>query len=115
MKNDKVMVGLGGVQMSDANIPIYELNVDGQGKHILDANGAVTVKPPTQGVKGKSTGHIAGDPVKVLKASLAGMNNTTALGLEYVNLYPIYFDYYKATAWVFQDHVHIVGEVYGKR
>jgi hypothetical protein len=114
MINDKVKIGIGSVEMSEENVPVYELIVDPVTKQVqLDADKAAMPKV-IGGVKGGSNGIITGNPIKVARSAIVGGNAGVSLGgRDYVNLIPIYFEYYKKTAWVLQDHCKIVGE-YGR-
>ena len=105
---DKVRVGMGSVEISPENIPVYDLHSDQGGKVIFDQSNAATPRV-MGGVKGNSSGEIIGPPVKVMKASLVGGNVGAALGMEYVQMYPVRLDYYQKVGWFPQDHVHVVG------
>jgi hypothetical protein len=110
MIGDKVVVGMGSVQISRENIPVYTLVTDQNGKIQFDNNGAAMPKV-AGGVKGCSYGRIHGDPVKVNKAALVGGVTGAAFGTEYVILIPVYLDYYKTVGWFPQEHVHIIGDL----
>jgi hypothetical protein len=108
--NDKVKVGLGKLEVSkDSNIAVYDLQTDQDGNVVFDINGAANPKV-IGGVKGASDGFIVGNPVRVSKNLLVGLKEGVAsMGMEYVLMLPIKFDYYQRTAWVPADFVKIVG------
>lgn len=108
--NDKVKVGLGKLEVSkDASIAVYDLQTDHEGNVVFDINGAANPKM-IGGVKGASDGFIVGNPVKVSKNLLTGLKEGVAsMGMEYVLMLPVKFDYYQKVAWVPADFVKIVG------
>ena len=110
MKGDRVVVGMGSVQISHENIPVYTLATDQMGNVQFDADGAALPKV-AGGVKGCSYGRITGDPVKVSKAALVGGIAGASFGIDYINLVPVFLDYYKVVGWFPQDQVHVVGEL----
>lgn len=109
MIGDKCRVGMGSVDMITDNIPVYDLNSDQNNNVIFDQSGAASPKV-IGGVKGGSTGEIVGNPVKVMKASLVGGNVGAAMGLEYVQMFPVKLDYYQKVGWFPADLVKIQGQ-----
>ena len=108
MIGDRVKIGMGSVEISAENVPVYDLLSDAGGKVIFDAAGAATPKV-IGGVKGGSTGEIVGQAVRVMKASLVGGRDGAAMGMEYIQIYPVRLDYYQKVGWFPQDFVHIQG------
>lgn len=106
---DKVKIGLGTIEVSDVNVPVYNVLTDEKGNVIFDFNGAATPKV-IGGVKGGSIGKIVGQPVKVVRQALVTSDKTTSLGMDYVSMYPVELEYYKKTGWFPQDHIKIQGE-----
>lgn len=106
---DRVKVGMGTIDTAVESVAIYNLASTSDGQIIFDHMGGASPKV-AGGVKGGSTGTVIGNPVKVPKAFLVGMSNgAAAMGLEYVLVFPVEFDYYKQVAWVPLDHMHIIG------
>jgi len=110
---DHVKLGMGGVQISDLSIPVYELMKTPNGDISFDHNGAA--RPVIiGGVKGGSVGEIVGEAIKVPKTLLKGFSEGSAAmtGNEYVLMIPVYINYYQKIGWFPSDHVRIhVGDV----
>lgn len=109
MIGDKVKIGMGSVEISPENVPVYDINSDPNNKIIFDQSGAASPRV-VGGVKGGTSGEIVGHPVKVMKAALVGGNVGAAMGMEYIQMFPVKLDYYQKVGWFPQDHVHITGE-----
>lgn len=104
---DRVKVGIGTINIHPDTVPIYSLNTDNFGNVLVDAHGSVSPKV-IGGVKGGSVGEIVGEGARVIKSLLKGYDDGAAsMGLEFVQMYPVKFEYYQQTAWVPQNHVHI--------
>jgi hypothetical protein len=105
---DRVRVSYGTIGVHDENVPVYDLQRDATGSVMFDVKKSASPKV-VGAVKGGSTGMIVDVPVQVLKALLKqGSEGAASLGAEYVFVFPVKFDRY-GTAWVPQDHVHVVG------
>ncbi len=104
---DRVRVGMGTIDIATTNVPVYDVANDEQGNIVFGSDGSVS---PRQigGVKGGSYGKIVGPSVRVIKSQLRGYGEgAAALAVDYVQMYPVEFEFYKKVAWVPQDHVHI--------
>ena len=108
---DSVRVGFGSAihGVSGDTVPVYELESDAQGHVRFDINGCAFPRP-VGGVKGGSIAKIAGEPVRVQRSYVEKMSSSVKGhgGLDYVMLFPVLFEYYQKTAFVHQDHVHLV-------
>ena len=108
---DSVRVGQGSAVHGVApdNVPVFELEKDGGGNVRWDINGCAFPRA-VGGVKGGSVGTIAGDPVKVHRAYVEQMAGgvKSAGGLDSVMLFPVAFSHYQRTAFVHQDHMHLI-------
>ena len=107
---DFVKIGMGSLVhgVSTDNVPVFELEKDSNGNVRTDINGCVYPRP-IGGVKGGLNGKIIGDPVKVQRSYVEKMTETTKGfgGSDLVMLFPVYFDYYKKTAYIHQSHMHL--------
>ena len=111
MINDKVVVGMGGIQISKENVPVYLPVFDQQGRIQFDASGAAFVKV-AGGVAGGTVGRISGEPLKIAKSALVGSSTQGAsFGVEYILLYPVDLEKYKTVGWFPMDHLHVIGEL----
>jgi hypothetical protein len=104
---DKVKIGNGHLFEGTTNIPIYHVDVDSTNKYVVDSDGC-SIPKFIGGVKPGSIGFIDGNPTRAVKSKLAGYDKVPALGQDYVNLYPIRFEYYKQVAWVPCDFFQII-------
>jgi hypothetical protein len=92
------------------NVPVYELEKEqnGNGDIRWDINGCAFPRP-IGGVRGGTQGKISGQPVKVQRAYIERMNESTKSfgGADYMMLFPVYFEHYQKTAFVQQNHMHL--------
>lgn len=106
---DRVVVGDGYTWTGEVTVVVYGPVMDAQGNIQNDYYGAATLQR-LGGVKGGSTGTIAGQPLKVHRIQLVGEQNVPSIGgVELVNVFPVKFDYYQRTAFVPASHVRILG------
>lgn len=107
---DHVKIGHGSLVHGIAtdNVPVYELEKDGYGEIRCDINGCAFPRP-IGGVKGNTVGKISGHPIKVQRSYIERMTESVKGfgGLDYVMLFPVYFEHYQKTAFVLQDHMHL--------
>lgn len=108
---DHVKIGFGSTVHGIApdNVPVYELEKDTAGNVRFDINGCAFPRP-VGGVKGGSKATIAGDPIKVQRGYVERMNESTKSfgGSDFVMLFPVYFEHYQKTAFVQQNHMHLI-------
>jgi len=108
---DSVKVGMGSIVhgVASDNIPVFELEKDNIGNVRIDMNGCVFPRP-VGGVKGGLTAKIVGEPVKVQRSYVERMTETTKGfgGSDLVMLFPVFFEYYQKTAYIHQNHMHII-------
>jgi hypothetical protein len=107
---DTVRVGYGnGVHgVADATVAVYDLERDEFGNIRYDQNGCAWPKQ-VGGVKGRSLGKVAGDPIRVHRSLVQQTDGVRSHGgTDYVMLFPVEFEYYQRVAFVLQDHVHVV-------
>lgn len=108
---DSVRVGHGSLVhgISTDNVPVFELEKDLSGNIRYDLNGCAFPRA-IGGVKGGSSGKIAGEPLKVQRSYIEQMTGAVKSigGADYVMVFPIYFEHYQKQAFVHQNHVHLM-------
>lgn len=108
---DSVRIGHGSVihGVSADNVPVYDLEKDQWGNIRCDINECAYPRA-VGGVKGGTLGKIAGEPIKVQRSYIQQMAGAVKSvgGADYVMLFPVHFEYYQKTAFVHQDHMHLV-------
>lgn len=107
-QGDRVRAQLGRLFHGESPIPIYNIAVDSQNRYVVDNSGCVNPQF-CGGVKPGSCGIIDGHPCKAPKSSLKRYEKTHAMGADYVNLYPVYWENYKQIAWISSDHFEVIG------
>lgn len=108
---DIVKVGFGsmvhGISTVD-NIPAFNLDKDPSGAVKADPDGCVYPRA-VGGIKGGSIGKIVGEPVKVIRSFVdRQQDRPKALAADIVLLYPVFFDHYQQSAYINQDHIHVI-------
>ena len=104
---DRIRAQFGQILQGTSPIPIYDVLVLPDGKYAVDMEGCCSPRF-IGGVNAGSIGRIDGNPVKCPKSRLKGYDKVAAMGADYINLYPVFWEYYKQTAWVSQDHFQII-------
>ena len=108
---DSVRIGQGSAVhgVSPDNVPVFELECAPNGEVRWDINGCAYPRA-IGGVKGGCTAKIAGEPVKVQRGYIQQMAGAVKSvgGSDYIMLFPVHLDHYQKTAFVHQDHMHIL-------
>jgi hypothetical protein len=108
---DSVRIGHGSAihGVSTDNVPVFDLERDERDNIRWDINGCAYPRA-IGGVKGGSIAKIAGDPIKVQRSYIERMSGAVKSvgGLDYIMIFPVRFDYYQQTAFVHQDHMHLI-------
>lgn len=104
---DRVIIGDGTTWNSSVTVRCYEPIVDSAGNLDLDTYGAAKIIK-LGGVKGGTTGVMLGQPVRIHRLQLVGEENIPNIGgIDFVNLFPVQFDYYQRVGWVPSHHIKI--------
>lgn len=106
--NDRVRVGDGYTWDNSVTIPVYEVMYKPNGDLLLDSYGAVTLKR-LGGVKGGTTGLIAGGAVKAHKNQIDFDTSTASMGVDLVVLFPIRLDHYGKTVYIATNNMRVLG------
>ena len=108
MIGDRVMIGMGSINVSSEMVMAYDLRKNPDGTSMLDFKGAVTLTR-VGGIKGGSTGVIIDHPQKVAKSQLQSHDATSSIGGDdYISIYRVMVDQYQKEAWLPQDHIHVI-------
>lgn len=106
-QGDKVRAQFGQLFQGTSPIPIYDVMVLPDGKYNVDMEGCCSPRF-IGGVQPGSVGRIDGNPVKCPKSRLKGYEKVAAMGADNVLLFPVFWEHYRQTAWVSQDHFQII-------
>ena len=110
---DKVKVGYGSIPHGFAtdNVPVFDLEkYPNTENHKLDSNGCVYPRA-IGGIKGGSVGTVMGDAMRARKSDVdrSGTGAAAFGGTDYVMLFPVFFEHYQKTGWIYQEHIHVIG------
>jgi len=106
---DRIVVGDGSTWDNTVIVSVYEPLLDSNGELRLDHFQAAMIRR-LGGVKGGSTGNIAGPSILVHRTQLFGEENIPTLGgLDLVHLFPIQLDQYMRLGWLPANHIRVVG------
>lgn len=106
---DRVVVGNGSIWDNSVTVSAYEPLWDPAGDLRLDHFGAATIQR-LGGVKGGTTGTIAGPSIRVHRTQLFGEENVPTMGgLDLVHLFPVQLDQYMRLGWFPANHIRVVG------
>lgn len=113
MKGDRVQITSGMLHIqSDEVLPVYGPTKLGNGQLKESYDGSYEFQR-LGGVKAGTTGVIQGAPLKIHRSQLLHLQNAAALASlggtnDFVNMFPIFLDYYQQVGWFPSDHIKIV-------
>lgn len=113
MKGDRVQITSGMLHIqSDEVLPVYAPTKLGNGQLKESYDGSCEFQR-LGGVKAGTTGVIQGAPLKIHKTQLLHLQNAPAIASlggtnDFVNMFPVFLDYYQQVGWFPSDHIKIV-------
>ena len=111
-QGDRVMIveGSGILSSGDAVILVYQPRRDQHGEMVWDNTGTIASVQRMGGVKARSTGVIAGPPIRVRREeTMAGEAYTPGLGgYDLVEMYPVFLDHYQQVGWFPTSNMRVV-------
>lgn len=110
-QGDRVMVvnGSGIIGDSVDNVTVYVPRRDSQGEMIWDISGQIASVQRMGGVKARSSGTIAGPPIRVRSEEIITVDRTAGLGgVDLVELFPVWLDFYQQAGWFPSTSIRIV-------
>lgn len=108
-QGDRVRVGDGSTWDNSVVVSVYSPRWEPNGDLALDHFGAAQIMR-LGGVKGGTTGVIAGPSIRVHRTQLIGEANTPNMGgLDLVHLFPVQLDHYMQVGWLPTHHIRVIG------
>lgn len=113
MKGDRVQITSAVIHLqADEILPVYGPTKLQNGQLKESYDGSYEFQR-LGGVKTGTTGVIQGPPLKIHRTQLLHLQNTpstAALGgtNDFVNMFPVFLDYYQQVGWFPSDHIKIV-------
>lgn len=110
-QGDRVMIVDGSGIMSNDNTHVlaFQPRRDQHGEMVWDHTGTIASVQRVGGVKARSTGVIAGPPIRVRKEEVVTEVQTAAFGgHDLLELYPVFLDYYQQVGWFPSSNMRIV-------
>jgi len=108
-QGDRVKIGNGVIWDDSVTVSVYQPRWQPDGSLTVDHFGAAQIVR-LGGVKGGTTGIIAGGSIKVHRTQLFGEENVPTMGgLDFVHLFPIQLDHYMQVGWLPTNHIRVVG------
>lgn len=108
-QGDRVRIGDGSTWDDSIVVSVYAPNWNPHGELSLDHFGAAQITR-LGGVKGGTTGVIAGPSIKVHRTQLIGEANVPNMGgLDLIHLFPVQLDHYMQIGWVPTHHIRVIG------
>lgn len=107
-QGDRVRIGDGSTWDDSVVVSVYSPRWEANGDLALDHFGAAQIAR-LGGVKGGTTGVIAGPSIRVHRTQLIGETNTPNIGgLDLVHLFPIQLDHYMQVGWLPTHHIRVI-------
>lgn len=108
-QGDRVRVGDGSTWDDSVIVSVYNPRSEANGDLVMDHFGAAMVMR-LGGVKGGTTGVIAGPSIKVHRTQLIGEQNVPNMGgVDLVHLFPVQLDHYMQVGWLPTHHIRVIG------
>lgn len=109
MIGDRVIIGGSGILAGSDMVVVYGPRRDAAGEMIWDKTGTIASVERLGGVKAKSTGTIAGPPIRVQRTDLIDSGDRTPGlgGYDLIDLYPIHLDEYQKVGWFPADNMRV--------